>query len=184
MNIVQTAEIHFYDQEKVSLYLQSNSSDQVEKLGEIALGAFYGVRMMSNLGHGDPSDRIAMLLELFPSTARQFAEGSVIGNLNLIEYPGYDGRSQSLLDLRMIDGGVEFRVEPGVGFYAPASVLALEFHLARRRWSDPAFLRALSTTLAACAALYRRDMIRRHNHAQLILPILAHCCPEYSGSLG
>lgn len=183
MNIVQKAEIHFYDPEKVSLYLQSNSSDQVEKLAEIALGAFYGVRMMSNLGHGAPSERIAMVLEVFPSTAREFTDGSMIGNLNVIEYPGYDGRNQFLVDLRITDAGIQFNVEPGVGYYAPASVFAIEFYLARRRSSDAEFLRAFSTTLSGCAALYRSGVIRLSNHAELVLPILAHSCPDYCGSL-
>ena len=51
MDILQKAEIHFYGRGKVSLYLQSNSSDQGGKFGEIALAAFHSVRMMSNLGH-------------------------------------------------------------------------------------------------------------------------------------
>lgn len=184
MDIVQKAEIHFHDRDRVSLYLQSNSSDQLEKLGEIALGAFYAVRMMSNLGRGEPSETIAAALEAFPRTARQFASRSMVGNRSLIDYPGYDGCRQLFLDLRISDSGATLEVKPGVGYCAPASVAALEFHLARRRSNDDEFLRAFSSALAGCAAAYRNGLITLHNHAELVLPILAHSCPAYTGSLG
>lgn len=183
MNLVERAEIHFYQRDEVSLYLQSNSSDQSEKLGEIALGAFYAVRMMSNLGSGEPSEWIAMRLEAFPSTARELADRSVMGNSRLIEYPGYEGRRRSLLELRILDADVTFDIKPGVGYYAPASVAALELYLARRRLNDAEFLKALSTALSGCATSYRSGLISLRNHAQLVLPILARACPDYTGPL-
>ncbi|MHB8902329.1 MAG: hypothetical protein ACYC6Y_26515 [Thermoguttaceae bacterium] len=184
MNLLQKAEIHFYEPETVSFYLQSNSSDQLEKLGEIALGALYGVRTMSNLGRGALSERIALALETFPATSRQFADRAVMGNLKVTDYPGYDSRNPSVLDLRIGDGGIRFQVEPGVGYNAPGSVLALECYLARRRWSDAEFLRAFSASLAGCAALYRSGRITLRNQTQLVMPILKRSCPDYCGGLG
>ena len=123
-----------------------------------------------------------MALEVFPSTARQFAGALMIGNLKVVEYPGYDGRTQFLLNLRIKDGCITFDVEPGVGYYARRCHCAriLPGSSALERCRVPAGVFDDSSRLRA---LYRSGAITLRNHAELILPILTYSCPDYCNCL-
>lgn len=191
MNLVEQAEIHFHEQEKASIFLESNVSDDAERFCEIALACFYGIRMISNFNDDAVAPGIAVLMQRAPELVEGCAKGEFGSGLKLIDYPGFPGRRSFILKLLMVDRGVKFDLKPkgfgwlarGVGYYGPTSVMALVAKLALKRCKEPVFLGRLGIALSLCSTFHFERQITLTNHANLVFPVLLAVCEEYTNSI-
>lgn len=143
MNTRLLCEIHFHEQEKASVYLESNCSGNAEKLGEIGLFVGFAMRMMSNLGNSELSRRLAVTLSALPEASAELAERDP-GDVAVVDYPGYAGRKRFHSDFLLSDEKVRLIVKPkgfgffarGAGYYAPVAALVLARYLAKKRRDD------------------------------------------------
>ena len=139
MNIRSSAEIHFHQQEQVSVYFETNASGLEQELGEIALMTCFSIRILSILGVNHASDMLAQYLVNAPQAVEEFVSGST-GGFELINYPGYKGRRQFILNMVMNDSQFKLDLSQkgfgflarGYGYYAPIGVFALLRFLASK----------------------------------------------------
>ena len=108
MNIRNSAEIHFHQQEQASVYLETTASGLEQEFGEIALMTCFSIRILSNLGVNDTSDTLARYLADSSQGVKEFASGSSTGGFELINYPGYKGRKQFILNMVMNNSQFKF----------------------------------------------------------------------------
>jgi hypothetical protein len=190
--IIQIAEIHFHEQEKASVFIESNCSGDAEKLAEIMFLMFYAVRQMSNLDVNEMSDSLAGgLLKNLGAYIEDFASGKQTGGLQLVPYPGYAGRKRFLAKLEVDETKVFFDLKAegfdvlaqGVGYYVPTSVLALIRHFAMRRKGDRNYLGKLCAGAGMCGDMHLHRHITLANHAELVLPLVPFVCEGYMDSV-
>ena len=105
MNISLNVEIHFHEQEKASIFLESNSTGNSAKFGELSLFTRFAIRIISNLGVCQFSDQLATLLLEAPSKIHELPNEQNSGGLQLIPYPGYQGRKNFFAQLSMSETG-------------------------------------------------------------------------------
>lgn len=174
-------EIHFHQQDEVSVFLESNLSHQQEPLGEIHLFTLYTLRQMSNLGVDQITDGLGELLLSVDDVILDFAAGHEVAGVRLIRYPGTPGVKRfsvqahirpdghATLDLRPKGFGLLGR---GVGYYVPTSVIVLLRFLAMRMAASPVYLRCLSRAAVACGAAQLNRQISLSNQSALALSIV------------
>jgi hypothetical protein len=172
-----TVDLAFESLERVDVALASGSPQpalRVQREAETLLFALYAARQLSNLEpgesvsvslaevlflHGTPSG-LAQLMEVGPGDLRVYTPAFVRlkkGFRAQITYPHEISRFGTLAALL---SRVAFRMEvkgfppsgEGLGYFAPASVLALLYFLARRRADDADFLARLGFTCCSIAA--------------------------------
>jgi len=190
MNITEQVEIHFHQQEQVSIYLESTASSNQAKLGEVALCSMYAIRMLSNLGANETSNNLASFLAGGNHVVQAFATGASTGGFDLIPYPGSYGRKRFLAKLTLTDSAVRFDLKPkgfgllatGVGYYGPISVFALLRFLAQQRSEDADFLDSLGRAVAQCGQAHLAGQITLTNHYEILLAILAAHSGRYLNS--
>lgn len=181
MNVLQNAEIHFHQQEEISVFLESNVSGDDERLGHIALMTLFSIRMMSNLDINATSDDLGRFLVGGAEVVNEFARRSSTGGFQLIPYPGTAGRKVFLAHLYMAGNDTRFDVTSkgfglfgsGLGYYAPMAVVALLRHLAEKHDSDRRFLDALGLASSTCGQLHLKRQITLANHVVLASAVLA-----------
>ncbi|MCH7989726.1 MAG: hypothetical protein IID46_11350 [Planctomycetes bacterium] len=179
MGLAQNAEIHFHQQEQVSVFLESNVSGDEKKFGEIATATFFAIRMLSNLSVNETSDKLATFLKAPPEAVHLFASRSATGGFQLIPYPGSQGRKRFLAKLR-IDDCMLFDVKAkgfgvfatGVGYYAPMAVIALIRQLSEKRENDPHFLCALGRAAETCGQFHLQRQITLNNQGELAIFVM------------
>lgn len=162
-------EIHFYQEDKVSVFLKSDSSGDEEKFGEVLLFCLFAMRQMANLGQQGRS--LAELLTIMPEGISDLGR-ETIGGVRLVKYHRYppgQKRFEAKLDenrftLNAIGFGLLAR---GVGYYAPVSVLALMSYLVKRRMGDDDYLARLARAAAACGSFMLAGKLTILNQTQL-----------------
>lgn len=97
MNIHLMGEVHFHQQEQLSVFTESNSSGDIEKFGEIGLASMFALRLMSNLDVCETTDSMAQFLICADASVVAFAAGKATGGFELLPYPGHGGRKQFIL---------------------------------------------------------------------------------------
>ena len=184
MNISLNVELHFHEQEKVSVYLESNTSGDDETFGEVSLFAMFAIRMISNLGPVDVSDQLATLLTAAPNVICEMASGRVIGGVELVPYAGYPGRKRFLAQFGLDSRGPHFGFQvkglgwlwTGLRYYGPVAVIALMRYLAIKRPDDGLFLKRLSKAAALVGHTQLGRTITLTNHYQLCTTIVSLAC--------
>jgi len=165
-------------------------------MGEIALAAFFAIRMLSDLDVNETSDELAMFLknELFdylicPRPARRLAAREIdkwfhrvtgAGVPRRMRYSDSQGRKQFLARLRMTDNSMQFDVTPrgsgsqgrGVSYYAPIAAIMLIRQIAGKHDNDARFLGALGQAVTCCGELHLIRQITLTNHSQLVSSVL------------
>ena len=165
MNIVEKSEVHFHEQERLSVYLESNSSCELEKVGEIGLLTMFALRMLSNLGKSQEADGLAQALCRAEDIVPLFATGQATGGFELIPYPGYEGRKRFYATFLLRDDELRLDMTPkgfgllgtGLRYYAPVAVLGMLRHLAMKRATDGAYLQRLATAASFCGTHTRGE---------------------------
>lgn len=175
MEAVLNAEIHFHEQEVISVFMEAFTNGIDEKLAEIVLAAFFALRMGSNLGSHPAAQHLATILTDSHGFVNRFARGQTDGGFRLIPYPGYAGRKKFVSNVRIAEQGARFNLTTkglgwfatGVNYYGPIAVLAYVRALAVKRSSDAEFLNELATALRTCGEMQLAGMVTLSNQVQL-----------------
>lgn len=179
MELAMRVEIHFHQQDEVSVFLESGASGDQEKFGEVLLWCLYAIRTMVNLGSGPISASLANLLSQAEDLVAVLSDHEHVGEYRLVSYHGTPGRKRFEASLNFSDSKLRFTLNPigfgvlgrGVGYYAPTSVLALLQHLCRRRASEPEHLNCLARAAQLCAAAWDSNRVTLMNQHQMALAI-------------
>ena len=150
-------EIHFHDQDEITVNLDSTGPEDAVRQPEILLFSLFAARQAANLGLGggvglslaavllDAGKSPVSFLRGGPGGARVIPYSGTRGEKGYrasLRYATFEDRASIQFKLSMV-GGVVGR---GVSYYAPASVLALLHHLLRQREADGAYVAALAAT--------------------------------------
>lgn len=176
MLIRMNAEIHFYEQEKASCFLESFSAAADERLGEASLLVMFAIRMMSNLGISETTDRMAVMLQDAPNEISGLASGKTTGGLELIPHSGPPGRKRFHSQLVITDKNLRFGFQAkgfgwlatGINYYGPVAVLAMLRHLAMKRSQDSAFLTSIGRAIGMVGNAQINRQIQLSNHSFLL----------------
>jgi hypothetical protein len=187
VEIAANVEIHFHQQEQASVFLETNSSGDAQRLGEIGLLSMFSLRMLGNLGENSVSDSLAMLLTHADEAILQAAYSPGKGAVQIITYPGVRGRKEFSAWVRLRSDAIGFDMSYkgfgwlgiGLGYYAPTAVAVLLRYLAEKRADDAQFLASLGATAVACGNLQASRRITLTNQAQLCMWAMAKTCGHY-----
>ncbi len=126
---------------------------------------------------------LAQYLVNAPQAVEESVSGST-GGFELINYPGYKGRRQFILNMVMNDS--QFKLDlsqkgfgflaSGYGYYAPIGVFALLRFLASKRPGQHKFLDILGQATQACGYQHLQRRITLGNHPDLAMAVLANTC--------
>lgn len=187
MNIFEQAEIHFHQQEQLSVFLESNSSDDIQKAGEIGLLTMFALRMMFNMDVCETTDNLAKFLIGAETAVPAFASGAATGGFQLVPYPGHAGRKQFILKFHLTGGQLKFDLDykgfgwfaTGMGYYGPIAVIGTLRQLAIKRADDPVFLERLAGAAVLCGQAQLGRKISMQNQSQLGFTFLTAVGGEY-----
>lgn len=190
MQQFNSAEIHFHQQDTISVYVESTLADDQERIGEIGLLCFYAVRMLSNLGPNATSQNLAAALANVSGGIDVLASPDDPFGFKLISYPGHPGRhsfhcsfdwTTQQLTTNFKTKGFGFFAK-GMGYYGPTSVLAFARFLVLKRSTDLQFRKSIAVTLGFCAEVFRSGKLTLGNHNQLTLTAMGICASNLENS--
>ena len=176
MNVRLDTEIHFHEQDVVSIYSDDFSSSQNdEKIGVIATAVLFALRNLSNLNGHESADKLARVLTDAPKLIEQYASNSVDSGFQLVQYPGNPGRKRFLVSLRLSEATFNFKMKPkgfgflstGIGYYVPVAMLAYLRKQALAYCKDQEFLGLLGNSMRACGSYHLNRQITLSNQMQL-----------------
>jgi hypothetical protein len=184
--IAVTAEIHFHEQDVVSIFHETNVGGSEEKFAELSFAAGFAIRIMSNLGTHELTDALAQQLQLVGQIIAQPIEQLLNMQPRVIRYPGHPGRKQFNISLRMTDQSFKFGysdkgfgfLSKGLGYYGPAAVQSVFRYFASRRSNDDIYLNALANCAIASGQFQLGRKITLTNHAQLEMALMRYCLVE------
>lgn len=154
-------EIHFHDQERVSVILETNGGEY-ELLGELFLFTAFACRQLVNLGRGKIGDSLAQILIGSSTNLEVLVNYKDSSGAYLVEYVGFPGRR--IYEAKIILAGerYSFTMNPkgfgilgrGQEYYAPSSAFLLLQYFAKRRLNDPGFIDALGNAALGCGRCF------------------------------
>ena len=162
MNIGMNLEVHFYQQDEASVYLECKNSGKYEKFGEILLLCCYTLRHIVNFKDDEPiaSSIAAFLLQI--DNLIDLAEHDIPDVAKLVVYKGSPGRKRFLATLKCTDENLIFKLKAkgfglfarGMGYYGPNSIVVLLRYLVKKRVNEHEFINALSQAVKKCGEVY------------------------------
>lgn len=171
-------EIHFYQQEEVYVFLETNTGDEIaQQFAELLLLASYVIRQVSNVGPGDTSTSIGFALgQLARSNDPLSASMADFPEVELVPFSGGPGRKRFLCEFWYSPEKLDFTLDAkgfgimasGIGYYVPVSIIALIKFLARKRQGDIAFAQNVRTCISACSTMILAHKISLANHSALV----------------
>lgn len=187
MNLQANSEIHFHEQEVLSVFSECFCVGNEEKLAEVALGVFFALRNLGNLAGDQSASRLGQILIDAPNFVPQFATQKANGGFRLIDYPGHPGRKSFSCSLQMSENGVRFAMTPrgfgwlatGINFYAPIAVLGYLRSTAIKRSDDAPYQSVLAKAFQICGQLQLANRIGLSNQNELGCVALTPAFDEY-----
>ena len=152
MKVIANVEIHFHQQDEVSVYLEIYSSNsENDKFGEIVLFCCTAIRMMSNMGRNNYTDTLAKILKSFDNDDyfhlmfKDFVKHDSPRTAKLVEYMGNEGRKRFLVNAIISDEktGFDFKAKgfgifaKGMNYYGPTAILSLLKFLVKKHIDGP-----------------------------------------------
>ena len=193
MNVGMRFEIHFHQQDEASVFLESSSSGDDERFGEVLLASFFTARMLANLGPTHPSaNSLAYLLGELDGNLEELADHEAADGARLTQYQGSKGRKGFRGTLIARDENLNFQMHPwgfgmfgrGIGYYAPNSVVLLLRHLARRRRRDDEYVGALEEALELVADAWTAGRVTVANQHKVAMTATALGCANFYADAG
>jgi hypothetical protein len=170
------AELHFHEQEVVSIFHESNVSGTDEKFAELVFAGAFAIRSMSNLGMNEVTCALGQQLQLVGQIINDAPDEILTPKPKIVPYPGYQGRKRFVSSLVLTKEQMKLDYSAkgfgllarGVDYYVPAAVNPLFRYFASRRLYDSEYLNALANISAASGQLQLEQQIQVSNHPQLI----------------
>jgi hypothetical protein len=186
MAITASMEIHFYEQDELAVFFESNAPSELEKLAEIGLFTMFAIRIMSNLGVHEITDGLGSFLIEAETFAPRFLDVLRDRGFRLVRYPGHAGRKQFLGSVTM-EKIVRFDhkmkgfgwLGRGLGYYAPIAVMALLRFLVERHENDLEFHQRLAKAAWACGRFQLERRIGLTNQVELGTGVIAFAAEPY-----
>ncbi len=187
LDLVCQAEIHFHQQEELSVFLESNCFGPHEKAAQIGLFSMFALRTMGNFGISQPGDHIGSFLANGGEIVPALAAGKATGGFRLVSYPGYVGRKQFVVNFRWRDQSSEDSINTkgfgwfatGMGYYGPIAVFGLLRYLAVKEREDECFIKNLAAAATACGNAQMRRKIELSSLGVLGRSIIRNSCADY-----
>jgi hypothetical protein len=178
-------EIHFHEQEKASVFLESNVSAPSGNFGEVYLFTLFALRQLATLGETESVALAGSLLDIGP-IIKELASGHELSGVKVVPYPGYQGRKILLARFTLRNENQSFYfntkgfglLSRGIGYYSPTGVLVLLRYLAMRHSSEEAYLAKLAQAAQLCGALYSQRQLTVTNQSQVALLIVGSLLGE------
>jgi hypothetical protein len=188
--IVSQVEIHFYDQDKASIFLETGATGYQEIYVELALFTMFLVRVLSNISGTDASEAAVLALEdLSPFLDNP---GLMPDLAHLVLYPGHPGRKRFSCRVVMKDEGYKYSFsQKGFGFlgrglpgYSIEACFLLALYLTRRRDGDGLFSSMLCHVAQLCSRFSAMKAIKVSNHYQIGTAVMTEALAPLSRGLG
>ena len=172
-------EINFHEQDKASVFYESNNSGFDEINGQLLLFSFFLTRQMVNVGE------LALSLAAMISTLEKGGVFSLFiikndknpNGASLVDYPGHKGRKAFIALLNYENpSNVSFQLEMrgfpgGEGYYVPNSIMAFLKYLITKNESNLEFLQAIYNVLIEWGKRTTMGLIDVENHNSVALEL-------------
>ena len=176
MRLGARVEIHFYEQEKAAVYLETLNTGPEEEYSEICLFALYAARTATTVS-GEISSSLGQVLAAIGPELNELAETDRTANMMIVPYQGHGGRYSFTMDFLWTDDDFRCLLKPkgfglfgrGTLYYCPASVMALLHFLARRRRNSEFFLDRVAEAARLCGIAIASGEVGLTNNAEIAL---------------
>jgi len=127
-------EIHFHQQNEVSIFLENTTSGEDEIKSDLFLLSFFIARKLANLEQDNSiGQSLAFVLENIEEQLDKIFDPNKFDDVLLVPYKGVRGRKRFLAHMVVSDERVNFRLKPkgfgilgkGLGYYSPVSAIML-----------------------------------------------------------
>ena len=137
--IALNAEVHFHEQEVVSIFHETNVADIEEQFAELVFAGAFAIRSMSNLGTHAVTDALGYQLQMVGQLIVETPDDLLAPKPRIVPYPGYTGRKRFISKLRLTASQMQLDysakgfgwLATGVGYYCRASAHSGQNRLAR-----------------------------------------------------
>jgi hypothetical protein len=185
--IAVNGELHFHEQEVLSIFHETNVSGRDEQFAELVFAGAFAIRSMSNLGVHDVTDALGQQLQLLGPLIDESPRAILTLRPQIVQYPGNAGRKRFIAKLRLTTTQMKLDyaakgfgfLAKGVGYYVPAAVSSLFRYFASRRLEDDSYLTALANVAAGCGQLQLQRQIRLTNHPQLVMILIGSFMEDF-----
>lgn len=178
--LVSQVEIHFYDQDKASIFLETGANGSSEVYGELALFTMFLVRTLSNISGTEVATEVAVpaLEDLSPLLDNP---GLMPDLARLILYPGHPGRKR--FACRVVVRAEDYKYsfsQRGFGFlgrglpgYSIEACLLFALYLTRRRSGDVLYNAMVCHVAQLCSRFLAMRAIKVSNHYEIGTAVMA-----------
>ncbi|MEW4530453.1 hypothetical protein [Maioricimonas sp. JC845] len=185
--ITVNSELHFHEQEVLSIFHETNVSGRDEQFAELVFAAAFAIRSMSNLGVNGVSDALGQQLQSVGQLIDESPDHILVPKPKIIGYPGHAGRKRVIADVRISMTHMRLKyaakgfgfLARGVGYYVPAAVSSLFRYFASRRIEDESYLAAMANVAAGCGQLQLQRQIQVTNHPLLVQMLMGSFMEEF-----
>ena len=182
------AELHFHEQEVVSIFHETNVSGTDEKFAELVFAGGFAIRSMSNIGTNDVTIALGQQLQLLGQLIDESPDEILAPKPKIVAYPGHQGRKRFISSLRLTSEQMRMDYAAkgfgifakGVGYYVPAATNSLFRYFASRRMDDSEYLNALANVSAGCGQLQLEQQIQVANHPQLVMMLIVNFLDDFT----
>ncbi|MDP8929963.1 MAG: hypothetical protein M3O70_15695, partial [Actinomycetota bacterium] len=153
MNMAANVEIHFHQQDQVSVFLETNVRELKEAYLETLVFCLFSSRELANLGRGEAARNTALVLQGMRGNLIPFLDHH--HDVRIVQYQGARGRKRFEARLRL-DDLIRFNLNlrgfgllgTGLNYYGFAAVFSLLRFLAMKRRHDEGFIERLEEAAA------------------------------------
>jgi hypothetical protein len=177
-------EIHFYQQDEVALFYESNVTDpEYEQFVELMSFCLLAIRQIGNLGPCQYTQALGTFLRSMSTVdVMRIAVGTdntVPAPFSIIPFRGAHGRKCFFTETTIADEGIQFKLSTkgfgflgrGIPFYAPGSVMAALLFYGQRRAKDDHYLALLAGASELVGLAESRSLIQLTGQAELAFNI-------------
>jgi|GEM_PF-1920949 len=190
MNFDVRLEINFHEQDKASVFLETNAIED-ERFAKLLMFCCYTVRHLYNLScGGDPGDCGKALAEFLTQISEahvSLMRSELPDTASLVEYPGHPSDKRFIGRLKITDTNLQYHMDLegfdmlgiGLGYYSPNSVLILFQYLAKDHFKDKD-LDALIYAAVGCGMAFQNNQISLTSQNQVALSLAATAFAEFA----
>lgn len=181
MKISMKMEVHYHQQDKASLIIESKNSPSEELFGEMLLFCCFVLRLLDKFGKSNAGYALAMSLFEVNDNFKDVNNPKSFNCPKLVEYQEVPGQKQFLLNLEYAKRKINFKMDlkgfglfkRELGYYGINTVLLFLSYLVKKRCTDEKYMVKLSEVVRNCGQAFTSGQLFKKNENKMALVIMA-----------
>jgi hypothetical protein len=173
-------EVHYHQQDKASLIIESKNSSSEELFGEMLLFCCFVLRLLVKFGKSNAGYALAMSLFEVSDNLKKVNDPKSFNCPKLIEHQEVPGQKQFLLNLDYSKRKINFIMDlkgfglfkSGLDYYGVNTVLLFLSYLVKKIIDDQRSMAKLSEIIKSCAQAFTSGQLTKKNEKKMTLMII------------